>query len=326
MRTFADQARFSQKLIRLRSDVPIRLDMDACRRPVAAENAKLRTLFRNLGFNTLLTDMVATAKTEETRYHLIDTSEKFHEFLVRLKEQKTFAIDLETTSVKPLEAKIVGVSVSWQSREAFYLPFMAPEGTPLLSAEATLPELKSILEDEAIKKIGQNIKYDILVLRNNNIRLQGIAFDTMIASYLLNPVKRNHNLDDIAFEYLSYKTITTSELIGSGKTQITMDQVDVLKICQYACQDADVAFRLAEIMEPRLKKEGLWSLFQQVEIPLIYSLVEMEWAGIGINIQVLKEMSGELTARLQQLEKEIYASAGHEFNISSPKQLSGNSL
>ena len=322
LRTFADQARFSQKLIRLRSDVPIRLDMDACRRPVAAENAKLRTLFRNLGFNTLLTDMVATAKTEETRYHLIDTSEKFHEFLIRLKEQKTFAIDLETTSVKPLEAKIVGVSVSWQSREAFYLPFMAPEGTPLLSAEASLPELKSILEDEAIKKIGQNIKYDILVLRKNNIRLQGIAFDTMIASYLLNPVKRNHNLDDIAFEYLSYKTIATSELIGSGKTQITMDQVDVLKICQYACQDADVAFRLAEIMEPRLKKEGLWSLFQQVEIPLIYSLVDMEWAGIGINIQVLREMSGELTARLQQLEKEIYASARHEFNISSPKQLS----
>ncbi len=322
LRTFADQARLSQKLIRLRSDVPLRLDMNACRIPVA-ENVKLKTLFRNLGFNTLLADLVATAKTEETRYHLINTPVTFHEFLTRLKAQKAFAVDLETTSVKPLEAKIVGISFSWQARVAYYLPFMAPEGTPLLSAEATLPVLKPVLEDAAIKKIGQNIKYDTLVLRNNNIRLQGIAFDTMIASYLLNPVKRNHNLDDIAFEYLSYKTIATSELIGSGKTQITMDRVDIAKICQYACQDADVAFRLAEIMEPRLKKEGLWTLFQQVEIPLIYALAGMEWDGIGIDVQVLKEMSGELAVRLQGLERDIYAAAGHEFNINSPKQLSG---
>ncbi|MDO8141415.1 MAG: DNA polymerase I [Candidatus Brocadiales bacterium] len=144
----------------------------------------------------------------------------------------------------------------------------------------------------------------------------------MIASYLLNPVKRNHNLDDIAFEYLSYKTITTPELIGSGKEQVTMDQVAVDKVCQYACQDADVAFRLATIMEPLLKKEGLWHLFQNIEIPLIYVLAEMEWNGISLDTHVLKEMSCWLTTKLQQLERDIYTSAGHEFNIDSPKQLS----
>jgi DNA polymerase-1 len=266
--------------------------------------------------------MVATANTEETRYQLIDTLEKFNQFLEQLKKQKVFALDLETTSTVPHKARIVGISFSWQAREAYYIPLMAPEGTAHLDADTILPKIQMVLEDENIKKIGQNIKYDLLVLRNNNILLQGIVFDTMIASYLLNPVKRNHNLDDIAFEYLSYKTITTSELIGSGREQITMDQVDVAKVCQYACQDADISFRLAGVMEPLLKEEDLLHLFYKVEIPLIYVLAEMEWNGICLDTHILKEMSDNLTVKLQQLEKEIYAVAGHEFNISSPRQLS----
>lgn len=321
LRLFSDQARLSQKLVKLYSEIPIPIDMNACKLNTT-ENTKLKKLFRAFGFNTLLADMVATAKTEETQYHLINTGEKFHEFLEQLKNQKVFAIDLETTNTKPLKAQIVGISFSWQAKEAYYLPLMTPNGIEHLDANTVLPKIRTVLEDENIKKIGQNIKYDLLVLRNNNILLQGIAFDSMIASYLLNPVKRNHNLDDIAFEYLSYKTITTSELIGSGKEQITMDQVAVDKVCQYACQDADVAFRLANIIEPLLKKEGLWHLFQNIEIPLIYVLAEMEWNGITLETHVLKEMSGWLTTKLQQLEKEIYASAGHEFNIDSPRQLS----
>lgn len=216
----------------------------------------------------------------------------------------------------------MGISFSWQEREAYYIPLMAPEGTEHLNKNIVFPKIRLILEDESVKKIGQNIKYDLLVLRNNTILLQGIAFDTMIASYLLNPIKRNHNLDDIAFEYLSYKTITISELIGSGKEQITMDRVDVAKVCQYACQDADITFRLASNMESRLKEEELLPLLHNVEIPLIYVLAEMEWNGICLDAPVLKEMSCNLTGKLQQLEKEIYTSAGHEFNISSPKQLS----
>jgi len=321
LRVFSDQARLSQKLIKLYSEIPIPIDMNACKSDTT-ENTKLKKLFREFGFNTLLADMVATAKTEETQYHLINTGEKFHEFLEQLKNQKVFSIDLETTNVKPLKAQIVGISFSWQAKEAYYLPLMTPNGIEHLDANTVLPKIRAVLEDENIKKIGQNIKYDLLVLRNNNIHLQGIAFDSMIASYLLNPVKRNHNLDDIALEYLSYKTIATSELIGSGKEQITMDRVAVDKVCQYACQDADVAYRLANITEPLLKKEGLWHLFQNIEIPLIYVLAEMEWNGITLETHVLKEMSCRLTTKLQQLEKEIYASAGYEFNIDSPRQLS----
>ena len=321
LRVFSDQARLSQKLIKLYSEIPIPIDMNACKLDTT-ENTKLKKLFREFGFNTLLADMVATAKTEETRYHLINTGEKFHEFLEQLKNQKVFAVDLETTNIKPLQAQIVGISFSWQPKEAYYLPLMTPNGIEHLDANTVLPKIRAVLEDENIKKIGQNIKYDLLALRNNNILLQGIVFDSMIASYLLNPVKRNHNLDDIAFEYLSYKTITTSELIGSGKEQITMDRVAVDKVCQYACQDADVAYRLANIIEPLLKKEGLWHLFQHIEIPLIYVLAEMEWNGISLETHVLKEMSCRLTTKLQQLEKDIYTSAGHEFNIDSPRQLS----
>ena len=321
LRVFSDQARLSQKLVKLYSEIPIPIDMNACKLDTT-ENTKLKKLFREFGFNTLLADMVATAKTEETQYHLINTGEKFHEFLEQLKNQKVFSIDLETTNVKPLKAQIVGISFSWQAKEAYYLPLMTPNGIEHLDANTVLPKIRTVLEDENIKKIGQNIKYDLLVLRNNNIHLQGIAFDSMIASYLLNPVKRNHNLDDIALEYLSYKTIATSELIGSGKEQITMDRVAVDKVCQYACQDADVAYRLANITEPLLKKEGLWHLFQHIEIPLIYVLAEMEWNGISLETHVLKEMSCWLTTKLQQLEKEIYASAGYEFNIDSPRQLS----
>ncbi|HHT9129623.1 MAG TPA: DNA polymerase I [Candidatus Brocadiaceae bacterium] len=321
LRLFADQARLSQKLLKLCSNIPIRIDMNACKLN-GTENIKLKKLFSAFGFNSLLTNTVATAKTEETQYQLINTIEKFNEFLNQLKEQKIFAIDLETTNTKPLMAQIVGISFSWHAREAYYIPLIAPEGTEHLNADTVLPKIRIALEDENIKKIGQNIKYDLLVLRNNNIQLQGIAFDTMIASYLLNPVKRNHNLDDISFEYLSYKTIAISELIGSGKEQITMDKVDIAKVCQYACQDADITFRLAEVMESRLKEEGLLHLFQNIEIPLIYALAEMEWNGVCVDTHILKEMSSSLAMKLQQLEKEIYASAGGDFNISSPKQLS----
>lgn len=320
LRAFTDQARFSRELLKLYSDIPVTVNMESCRLS-AGENIKLRKVFRSFGFNTLLSDMVATAKTEETRYHLVDTIEKFQEFLGRISEKDVFSIDLETTSADPLKAEIVGLSVSWCQREAYYIPLMAPENAKHLMANNVLPEIRKILEDENKKKIGQNIKYDLLVLKKYNIVLKGIHFDSMIASYLLNPVKRNHNLDDIAFEYLSYKTIMISELIGTGKQQITMNNVPVDKICQYACQDADITFRLAETMEPLLKKEGLWQLLQGIEIPLIYVLAEMEWNGICIDALFFKQMSGDLFIKLQHLEKEIYRVAGQEFNISSHKQL-----
>ncbi|MCZ7623542.1 MAG: DNA polymerase I [Candidatus Kuenenia sp.] len=320
LRTFADQARFSRELLDLYNDIPLTVDMESCRLSTG-ENIKLRKLFRSFGFNTLLSDMVATANTEATHYYLINTIEQFHGFLEQISKKDAFAIDLETTGTDPLKAHIVGLSFSWEQKEAYYVPLMAPENTRHLTADIVLPEIRKVLEDESKKKIGQNIKYDLLVLKKHNIGLKGIYFDSMIASYLLNPAKRNHNLDDIAFEYLSYKTIMIAELIGSGKQQITMDKVPVDKVCQYACQDADITFRLAETMSPLLKKEGLWQLFQEIEIPLIYVLAEMEGNGICINADFLRQMSGDLAAQLQCLEKEIYRVAEQEFNISSHKQL-----
>lgn len=321
LRLFTDQARLSQNLLRLQSNIPIQIDMNTCKFH-NIENTKLKKLFKKFGFNSLLTDMVATVKTEETHYQLINTPKRFDVFFDQLIKQRMFAVDLETTNINPLKAHIVGISFSWQPKEAYYIPFMGPEGAEHLHPDTVLPKIQTILEDEDIKKVGQNIKYDLLVLKNNNILLQGIVFDSMIASYLLNPIKRNHNLDDIALEYLSYKTISISELIGLGKEQITMDRVDINRVCQYACQDADITFRLANLMEPLLKKQGLWHLFQMVEIPLVYVLAKMEWNGICIDATILQKMSDSLTTRLQQFEKEIYASANHEFNIGSPKQLS----
>ncbi len=320
LRTFADQAKMSRELLKLYDDIPLRIDMRACKYD-GGDGRELNKLFRALGFNTLLADTVATVKSEDTHYQLINTPEKFREFLNLFKAQKAFSLDLETNHKNPLQARIVGISCSWRAREAYYLPFMAPAGTEHLDVNVVLPEIRVVLEDKTIGKIGQNIKYDLLALRNYGILLQGIVFDTMIASYLLNPSKRNHNLDDIAFEYLSYKTIATSELFGSGKEQITMDRVEIGRICQYASHHADIAFRLAVIMEPRLKEEGLWNLFQEIEVPLIYVLSEMEWNGITLNTAFLQEMSIGLAEKLSRLEKEIYASAGGDFNISSPKQL-----
>lgn len=320
LRLYAEQSKLSRSLVRLCDDIPLRFDMNACKFN-NAETIELKKVFKSLGFNSLLSDMVATAKTEGTNYQLIDTVEKFRTFLEALKKQKVFAIDLETTHTKPLKARMVGISFSWQPREGYYIPLMTPVGSNHLDAYTVLHEIRTIVEDENVKKIGQNIKYDLLVLRNNGIVLRGIVFDSMIASYLLNPVKRNHNLDDIAFEYLSYKTIPTTELLGSGKEQITMDMVAVEKVYQYACQDADIAFRLAVALEPKLRDEGLLDLFQQIEIPLIYVLAEMEWNGVRLDTRFLQEMSGSLTTQLQKLEKEVYVAAGSEFNISSPKQL-----
>jgi len=320
LRAFVDQARFSQDLLKLHNDIALHLDIDECRLNLD-ENKERKKLYNLLGFKSLLADMVETVQNEEVCYELIDTDEKFHTFFNQLKDQSIFAVDMETTSTNPLEAQIVGISFSWCSKKAHYIPLMTPEGAKHLDLNTILPKLKIILEDNDVKKIGQNIKYDLLVLKKHGVFLQGISFDSMLASYLLNPTKRNHNLDDIALEYLSYKTITIKELIGSGKEQTTMNLVPVSKVCQYACEDADITFRLTGVMVPRLKEEKLWYLLQDIEILLIFVLAEMEWNGISVDIAILRQMSEELSEKLKKLEKEIYSVAEQEFNISSHKQL-----
>lgn len=323
LRKFSQQAQVSKSLATLRVDAPIEFDFDACK-VNGVNEVELKRLFQKLGFKSFLAQMVSkpTLREEHANYHLIDTYEKFTDFLPELKKQEGFALDLETTSLAPVDAEIVGLSFSWKEKEAYYLPVKAPQGQAFLDVKKVINELKPILENVEIKKIGQNLKYDFMVLKNYGIDLQGIGFDSMVASYLLNPTRLRHNLDDLAMDFLSYETIPIIELIGQGKNQITMDKVPVEKVYPYACQDADIAYRLAVLLQQRLIESGMLELFQDVELPLIKVLGEMEWNGICLKNDVLQTMSSQLTRQMSELEKHIYEVAGEEFNINSPKQLS----
>lgn len=255
-------------------------------------------------------------------YRLIDTPDEFDKFLKQLRKQKRFAIDLETTGLDALQAKIVGWAIAWQPGLSHYLPVRAPEDARKLDPDATLAALKPILEDAAIQKVNQNVKYDALVLRAAGVRLAGIAGDPMIADYLLRAGERSHNLDDLARQFLDHENTPITELIGKkGKAQLSMDQVPTDKICRYAAEDADVAWRLTDLLESRLAPDGLTKLYSDVEIPLIDVLIDMEADGIRLDVEFLERLSKEMTRQLENTESQIYALAGHEFNILSLKQL-----
>ena len=253
--------------------------------------------------------------------HLVDTPEAFESFLAQLRQQKSFSLDTETTSVWPRWAKLVGMSLAWNDREAWYLPFRTPEGEPHLDATATLAVLKPILEDPTVEKIGQNLKYDMIVLRAVGIELAGVAFDTMVASYLLEAGRRNHNLDELAQTYLHHETIKISELIGTGKDQRKMDEVPVRRVADYAAEDAWVPVLLRPILAQKLDEADLGGLLHRLELPLIDVLVDLEYNGIKVDVARLAELSGRYGQRLETLEAEIYEMAGRRLNIASPKQL-----
>ena len=223
--------------------------------------------------------------------------------------------------LSPTQADIVGYSFAWKPGEAYYLPVRAPEGEPCLDPAATLAALRPVLEDPAVGKIGQNIKYDMLVLRGAGVELQGVEFDTMVASYLLDAGERNHNLDELALRYLNHTNTKIRELIGTGKKQKRMDEVPVAAITNYAAEDADVPLRLEPILAEKLGAHDLTELFETLELPLIDVLVELEHNGIRVDVERLAELSSQYGQRLEALEAEVYELAGHPFNIASPKQL-----
>jgi DNA polymerase-1 len=270
-------------------------------------------------------DRLETCPTDRLQicptYHLVNTDELFEGFLAQLQLQKSFSFDTETTGIRPRFAELVGLSFAWDDREAWYLAVRGPGGEPHLELQKTLDALRPILENPAIEKIGQNLKYDILVLRVAGVELKGTAFDSMIADYLLDAGRRGHNLDDMAMSYLGHKTIKISELIGSGKQQKRMDEVPLRQIADYAAEDAIVPLWLRPILAEKMEKSELTALFTQVELPLIDVLVEMEYNGIKIDPSRLAMLSEEYGRRLETLEQEIHALAGRKFNIASPKQL-----
>lgn len=257
----------------------------------------------------------------KTHYELISTPETFDSFLKLLKKQKRFAIDLETTSLDAHLAEIVGIAISWQAEHAFYLALRGPAGEPTLDPKDALAALKPILEDPAVAKVNQNIKYDQLVFRANGIDLKGVAGDSMIAHYLLHAGERTHNLDELTRKYFGHENISITELIGKGKKQISMADVPTQKVCDYAAEDADAAWRLAELLEAELVETKLKGLYDEIEIPLIEVLAEMEYHGVRIDVDLLKKISVEMEGQLKIIEDQIHALAGKPFNIASPKQL-----
>ena len=242
-----------------------------------------------------------------------------------------FAIDTETTSPHPMRADLVGISFSWEAHTAYYIPVghVAPEGITLESAAslsqpdktAVLALFKPILEDPSILKVGQNIKYDYIVLAKQGIRMQGMYFDTMIASYLLNPSQRGHSLDQLALNLLGHKTIKYDEVTGKGKNQILFSEVAMDTATPYACEDADLTLQLYEILKARIKENELTDLMTTLEMALVPVLAQMEMTGIIVDQEKLHALSKGFQLEMERVEKDIFALAGDTFNINSSQQL-----
>jgi DNA polymerase-1 len=327
----AEQARLSKKLVTLDTAVPLTIS------PVdlqlgKIDNARAATLSRELEFNSLLSRFTDSAQIADSNYQLLDQPEKVESLAQKLSKLPRFAFDTETTAADPLRAELVGMSFSWEEGQGYYVPVAAPPRANdfsdfYLQAEASKHKtsLKKIfqplLEDERLKKCGQNSKYDQLVMKRYGVEMRGVDFDTMVASYVLNPSNRQHNLDALCLEHFNYTKIPTSALIGTGKKQKSMRDVAVAEVARYASEDADFTWRLYRLFAPRLQKSGLYELYEKIEMPLVEVLRDMEWEGVTLDLPYLQKMSAELETSTAQLIAEIYEVAGEEFNLNSPVQL-----
>jgi DNA polymerase-1 len=344
LRKNKDDLALSKRLVTIDCNIPLEIDYDELALKDFDE-AELSRLFTELGFTRLLTQLgreaskaapaepkkptakaalgqPGSARAIKHDYQLIDTADKFKKFLGELKKQKLFALDTETTSIEPMRADLVGMSFCWQPRRAFYLPVKGPLSGKRLEIEDARTALGPILENEKVKKIGQNIKYDMLVLRNAKMPVKGVYFDTMVASYCLDPERSSHSIDMMALDFLSYETVPISALIGRGKNQLTFDMVDTAAACEYAAEDADVTWQLYKYLKERLDKQpALKKLFEEIEMPLVEVLAQMEYNGVSLNTGILRNMSGEIDEELKAVTEKIYELAGTVFNIDSPKQL-----
>ncbi len=251
-------------------------------------------------------------------YHFTDTAEKRKSLIEVLSHQNSICFDTETTGVNPLKAELVGISFSISAFEAFYVPVPNKKD----AAQEIIEEFKPILENEQTQKVGQNLKYDVLVLRKYGVSVKGSFFDTMLAHYVLEPNTRKHGMDYLAEVFLNYKCVPITELIGpKGKNQKSMRDIPQEDISDYACEDADITLRLKRVFEPLLEEAGLAKLFYEIESPLLGVLADMEEEGIRLNQESLKELSEKLLKDAQSAEAEIYDIAGLNFNIASPKQV-----
>ena len=342
----AEQIRFSKFLATIKTDVPITFNAAQCLREKPDEE-RLIDIYTNLEFRTFVNklrnessptpdanplqfDLFATDSPSDSKnstladltstphsYYLVDSEEKQAELARLLEGQEYFAFDTETEGLDPLTAHLVGMSFAIRENEAWYVPVPASQA----QAREVVLRFAPALQNPAIQKIGQNIKFDILALRKYGVKVAGKLFDTMLAHYLLNPELR-HGMDYLAETYLHYKTVPIEDLIGpKGKKQGSMRDVPLEQIKEYAAEDADVTLRLRNYFAPYLKSEGVEKLFEEIEMPLVYVLAEMEATGVKLDTEALRQSSEVLTMQLASLEQEIHQLAGQEFNINSNRQV-----
>ncbi|MFY9117726.1 MAG: DNA polymerase I [Dysgonamonadaceae bacterium] len=350
-----DRILFSKFLATIKTDVPIEVKIEDFKRKEIDEEA-LKRIFKELEFRSLLTRVLKnesqkngtkkpvqgmlfeneTTKFENNTtephslsentpsihstqhtYRMVKEEKKLIELCNKICSQKSVCFDTETTGVNPLLSELVGLSFAYKEGEAYYVPIDDDRE----KAQQKVDIFRPFFEDEKIEKVGQNIKYDILELRNYDIQVKGKLFDTMIAHYLINP-EIPHGMDYMAKMYLNYTTIHIDELIGpKGKNQKNMRDIDQETVCKYAAEDADITLKLKNILEKELRENKLEQLFNEIESPLIYVLADMEWAGVRLDLEALEQLAEEYRKEMNQIEKEIIEMAGIEFNINSPKQI-----
>ena len=322
LREFAEQARLSKRLVTLVDDLP--LDLDYSSFALSEPNRKaLTALFKELEFHKLIQEFSTESRADGAGYRGVLDAAGLDELTAELRRAGRFAFDTETTSLDAVRADLVGFSFSIKEKEAWYVPvghryLGAPEQ---LDSKHVLEALRPLLEDPELFKIGQNLKYDLLVLRRAGIEVKGPFFDTMIASYLAQSAAKSHGMDALASDLLGHKTVSYAEVTGSGRNRIGFEEVEVEKAIHYAAEDADITLRLATVLEPKLDEAEQRCLFDEVEMPLVEVLTAMEWAGIRIDSAFLGALSKEMEGKLATLEREIHELARGPFNIASPKQL-----
>ncbi len=358
LREFREQALLSRRLATIECSVPLDVDLDTLSAQEPNQEV-LNIFFKKHGFTSLIKELTAQATLSTEKYHTITTTKQLETLIDGLERTGEFAVDLETTSLDPRLAEIVGLSFSFMDHEAYYIPVghvvackphshphphLEGEGTlfafnPLpfqegerkgegvdlapnqLPRDTVLNRLRPLLENPAVRKIGQNIKFDMQVLANNGVSLSGVWFDTMLASYLLNPSRQGHGLDSLAVEQLGHKMISYSDVTGKGRDQINFAEVPIDAASRYAAEDADATWLLRRKFEPLLVTDQLEELFHTVEMPLVPILAAMENHGVLLDSNLLAGLSADFAGRMSTLEGQVFLLAGQQFNLNSPKQL-----
>jgi len=334
-----DNAYLSKKLATIDLNVPVKIEIQDCC-TYDFDKIKATAVFQKFEFRSLMGRLLKLVgdknKSDEsgvetrhgvslqdgTKYILVNTQESFNKFLAELKKQKEFAFDTETSFLGAMESDLVGISFSWKSGTGYYIPVGHTTGEQL-QKDFVIEKLKPILEDPKIKKIGQNIKYDLLALKKAGINVEGIYFDTMIASYITNPVGRGHGLDVLAFSEFGHENMKISSLIGTGTKQKLFSEVSIEDACGYSGEDSDITWRLYEVFRKRLSEnKKTEELFYEVEMPLVKILTDMEFWGVKIDDKFLGKLSDKVAGQIENLRKNIIKMAGVDFNINSTQQLS----